>query len=373
MPRFARLAGTLLLAALAAGCAKKVTVDSAYQVPEGVPSSQLELVTYYDLPNNVLLLEDRGRIGKPDFVNDPVSVDSIVINPVTGQPSITPLQEFTPGTIHGLLMNRTSAEGMELFRSESNGGLRRVYTQPLHADRRFLDQLCETYTFTDDDPKRSSNTSYIARGLLDGIGGATSPLSNSSQPLTTLFTEITYTALRNGTLRSSGGVPPPAESTFMMQWTPVANTSRYWIHVFQYLPTLVGFQERVISGAPAPLVPQKTRDIFVASVPSNITTYKLGDPIATIYTYRTPHLKQEYYVRISAVDASGQLIGMTTGPTITQTSDLAKIQDARDYFTLFGTTANYIMFSRGAVRVSPGEVAGPTPDLATTAGRARSR
>src|SRR5262249_46979869 len=121
-------------------------------------------------------------------------------------------------------------------------------------------------------------------------------------------------------------------------------------------PTLIGFEERVFSGAPQIFAPLKSRDVFVASLPATggtVMTYKLGDPPARIYTFRTPHLHQEYYVRIAAVDAQGQLIGMTTGPTIQQTSDLLQIRASRDSFIIFGS-GTYQMFWRGAVWVSPG-------------------
>jgi hypothetical protein len=356
MPRLIGFAAVALLAALAAGCSKKLTVDSSFTMPEGTPTSNLLLITQFDYPNAVINVKDRGRVGVPDFVPDTTNADSIIINPDTGEPEIDQLQEFTPFTVRGSILNQTSAEGMQMFRSSSSGGVYQFLDFVVPAQKRWLDRLAETYVFEDPDAGRTNGARYFARGLIGGVAGNTSPLSNGSQPLNNTIAQITYTANRNGTITPISGPPPPAESTFFMQWTTIPGAATYWIDVFQYLPTLIGFDERVFSGAPQVLAPLKSRDVFVASLPATgaaFMTYKLGDPPAHIYTYRAPHLHQEYYVRIAAVDAQGQLIGMTTGPTIRQTSDLLLIQDTRDYFFIFGT-GTYQMFSRGAVIVIPG-------------------
>ena len=87
-------------------------------------------------------------------------------------------------------------------------------------------------------------------------------------------------------------------------------------------------------------------------------------------------MKQEYYVRISALAANGAMIGTTTGPTITRSSDLKQIflwqgELPQDYFSDFSspevasaTPPAYLLYSRGAVWVSPGA----DPTKATTGG-----
>jgi len=355
MPRLASLAAIALLATLAAGCAKKVTVDSSFTMPEGTPSPNLLLITQFDYPNAVINVKDRGRIGVPDFSNDPANADSIILDPDTGAPQIQYLQEFSPATVRGSILNQTSAEGIQMFRSSSSGGVYQFLDFTLNPQKRWLDRLAETYVFSDPDAGRGSGVRYYARGLIGGEAGSTSPLSNGSLPIPGNVAEIVYLANRNGTVTPPSGPPPAPESTFTMSWQTVPGATTYWIDVFQYLPTLIGFEERVFSGSPQVFAPYKSRDVFVASLASTggaSMTYKLGDPPAKIYTYRTPHLNQEYFVRIAGINAEGQLVGMTTGPTILQTGDLLKIQDVRDYFFLFGS-GTYQMFSRGAVFVSP--------------------
>ena len=356
MPRITTLAAALAVAAVLASCSKKSAVDPSYTMPEGTRSPRLQLITNFDLPNAVITVKDRGRIGVPDFVPDSTNADSIVLDPDTGAPQIRYVQQYTPSTIRGTIINQTSAEGMQMFRTTSSGGVYQFLDFPVPVQKRFLDKLAETYFFTDPDAGRLSGASYFARGLIGGIAGSSSPLSNPSQPLTNSIAEIVYTANRNGTVTPISGPPAPPESTFTMQWLTIPGASTYWISVFQYLTNLVDLNERIYTGQPQILSPIKSRDVFFGSLPASAAsfmTYKFGDPSATIYTYRTPHLGQVYYVRIAAVNAQGQLIGMTTGPTILQTSDLLRIQDSRDYFFIFGSGI-YDMFSRGAVFVSPG-------------------
>ena len=259
-----------------------------------------------------------------------------------------------------MVFNRSAAEGMEIFRTENNGAVRRIFDFAVQVERRWIDGLSEDYQFADLDPTRASNATYYTRGLIGGTAGASSPISNGSRPVAGSITDIRYLAERWGT--AAGGRREDAESLFVMAWAPVSGASRYWLHVFQYQTRPLNLTERILTGTPSPILTLGARDIFIATVPASITTYKMGDPGATIYTFRTPRLRAEYFVRISAVDANGQLIGMTVGPTITKTADLRQIPDIRDYFADFtdaevagASPPSYLLYSRGAVRVSPAE------------------
>lgn len=364
MPRHLSIGTALALAVLLSGCgSKKTLVNPAFTTPEGVSSSAMELITFYDMPSYKIRMLDRGQIGQVNLGTGP-NVDTLATYPFTDQFAITPIRNYSPGTVRGLVLNRTSAEGIEVFRTEPNGAVRRIFEFSVPVARRWLDGLTESYEFADSDPKRASNATYYVRGLLGGSAGAASPLSNGSRPATTTFTNITYLANRDGTLPvSGGGSPAPAESTFSMRWSAVPGTSRYMIQVFEYQSRALSLEQRVLTGTPAPILSGAARDIFIASVPGTVTEYKIGAPGATIYTYRTPRMRAEYFVRISALDANGQMIGMTTGPSITQPSDLRLISNSRDYFADFAdpevagaSPPAYLLYSRGAVRVSPGEI-----------------
>ena len=362
MPRNIRfLAIGLALASLALGCAtKKSVVDPSYTMPEGVASSELQLVTFFDAPNFKILMKDRGQLGRVDIGTDPNTIDSVMADLDTGAPRITPVQLYSPGTVRGMVFNNTAAEGMDIFRTEGNGAVRRIFDFAVPVDHRWIDGHSELYQFADLDPKRVANATYYSRGLIGGMAGASSPISNGSRPAPGTLTNIRYLAERFGT--AAGGTYQAAESTFVMAWSPVAGAARYWIHVFEYQSTPLSLRNRILTGAPSPVSTIGARDVFIASVPASITQYRMGAPGAKIYTFRTPRRLAEYYVRISALDVNGQMIGMTLGPQITSTSDLRQIPDIRDYFADFtdpevaGTSPpSYLLYSRGAVRVSPGE------------------
>ncbi len=374
MPRHLRIGAALALAgslALAlAGCAKKKSVvDPSFTIPEGVFSSELELITYLDQPNSKIRMFDRGSIGKPDLVVVP---DTTLFDAID---QITPVRANPAGSVRGLVLNRSAAEGVEIFRSEPNGSVRKIFEFALQPSRRWIDRRSEVYEFVDSDPKRPAGASYYARGLVGGVAGKNSPLSSASRPTLTSLTEIRYAAERWGT--ALGGSFTAAESTFYMAWSPVSGAQRYVIHVFEYQPRSFTLSQRILSGAPSPVLTTSARDIFLASLPASAgTAYRLGDPGATIYTYRTPRMRTDYYVRISAIDANGQMIGTTTGPNVVTNNDLNRIyvfgldKTARDHFmdlsspeVASASPPAYLLFSRGAVWVSPGINPNPTTAL----------
>ena len=365
MPRkLAALLGVLALVSTLAGCSKKFTTQASFVVPEGTPSSQIDLITWIDAPGEKVRMTDRPQIGHVDIGNDLATVDTIQADPVTHQLLITPIQAFSPGTIRGIVLNRTGAQGVEIYRTDPNGGVRKLFDFALQPTHRWLDHGTDVYEFEDSDPKRPANASYYARGLIGGMGGSTSPLSAPSRATTSTFLNIAYQAERWGTPLHHFFFE--ADSNFYMQWSAVPNTARYLIQVFQYQTKTLNLQQRILTGAPAPLLTFDTHDVFVATVPSGVTAYKIGDPGATIFTFGTLHLRGEYYVRISAIDVNNQMIATTTGVTISRTLDLTQLFqwpidhlpkdvyiDFSDPEVASATPPAYLVYGRGAYWVSP--------------------
>lgn len=373
--KFAATAAVLALAGvLAAGCSKKqLTTQASFTVPEGIYSSDLQLITYMDDASTKIRLTDRGQLAKVNFAPDSTA-DTIQADG-SGHLLITPYRSFTPGTVRALVLNRTGAQGLEVWRTESNGGARKIFDFALQPIKRYLTTGTDLYEFHDSDPTRSPNATYYVRGLIGGVAGANSPLSNASQPITSTLASIGYLAKRFGA-RSDVNDFHLADSNIVMQWTPVVGADRYLIQIFKYQARILSLEERVLSGVPSPILTGVTHDVFLGSVPGGITEYRLGDPGATVYFKEPLRMKQEYYVRISALAANGAMIGTTTGPTITRSSDLKQIflwqgELPQDYFSDFSspevasaTPPAYLLYSRGAVWVSPGA----DPTKATTGG-----
>jgi hypothetical protein len=200
--------------------------------------------------------------------------------------------------------------------------------------------------------------------VIGGIAGQSSPLSSPSVPNPAPLTSISYLAARYGTLAGVNYLL--ADSNITMQWTPVSGASRYLIQIFQYQTRVLTLEERILTGTPAPLLTTATHSNYIASVPSGTTTYTLRAPGATVYTFDPLRIRQEYWVRISAIDANNSMIGTTMGPDIRTTADLLRIplwsfdQTPRDYFVdmsaaevASATPPAYLIYSRGGIWVSP--------------------
>lgn len=362
MPRkLAAIAAVLALAGVFAGCSRKLTTDPSLRVPEGTRTSQLELYTYFDGTNDKIRIKDGGAIASVDF--GIFSLDSVQV--VNGQAQITSYRNLSPGVVHGVILNRTGSEELEVWRSDPNGGVRQLFDFTLKPVKRWMDRGTRVYEFYDTDASRSPNATYYVRGLVGGFGGASSPVSNPSTPSAAALTDIRYFAERYGT--PAGTTFIGADSNITMQWNPVPGADRYLIQIFQYGSQVLTLDQRILTGAPAPLLLQDAQDVIVAEVPGSASTQRrILDPGITFYTYHPLRMRTDYYIRISAMNSSGGMIAMTKGPTIRQTSDLSQVfiwhaHFPEDYFADFSadevtnaTPPAYLLYSRGAIWVSPG-------------------
>ncbi len=79
--------------------------------------------------------------------------------------------------------------------------------------------------------------------------------------------------------------------------------------------------ERQRAAQATPIFLDASRDFFVAYVPAPADSYKIGAPGATVLTRKTLLNNVEYNVRVSAVDAQGQMVGFLYGDTMTTLRD----------------------------------------------------
>lgn len=316
----------LALAALAlpmalAGCSKKITsVDASYTQVEGTPNPDARLIVWPDLPNTVWTWTDNGSPG--------ISLDDV-------PQSTEHVYRSGPGSYQAMILDGSDASGFEMFRRASNGGYEPMRDFVLTAPRKWLDSQWELYTITDGSPSGFTPATYLGRGLLAGTTTARSPLTNAASVSVSPDTVIHYL-----------GNLAPNDSLFTMDWTPVTGAAGYWIHVYQFRSD-ASAPEVISSGSPSPVWNGKVRDHFVGYVPAPTTVYKYGAPGALILTKKAPLRGQVYLVRITAVDANGEVVGYMAG-------DNGFIQGE----------GSWRIFPLGAKAVNPG--GHPSPALAAT-------
>ncbi|MBI1799838.1 MAG: hypothetical protein HYR73_09160 [Candidatus Eisenbacteria bacterium] len=311
-----------VIAAAAAGvdgCSKKLTVDPAYTMPEGVYSPDARLVVYPDQGN---LVEAKHPAPTP---TDPYyyATDSSFTVYAAG-----------PGVTLGTIVDGTAASSYQLLRRESGGGFAVLKDFSLIPVVKWLDSHWAAYTFQDASTPGFSPPTYMARGIVSGTVTATSPLSNAGLVSSGPIGHVVYT-----------GPGEPPDSLFTISWRAVPGAVGYWLQVFTFRGDLRTGSEKFPLGIPAPLVIGKVHDHFVGYVAAPKTSYKIGGPGAEIMTYKPMIMGPVYRVRVAAVDGNGSLLAVTPGPDT----------------VLAGTEA--LIYSLGAAAVHPKR---PPPSIPVT-------
>ena len=357
--RGARLrAGVLAAAALAllgtGACSDKITtVDATFTTPEGTASPQTGLVVWREIPNKLYIF-DRGEVD-PDC---PVATTHVLVDSAA---VATPL----PGQLHGAILDSTPASAYQVFRRESNGGYRELFDFAPIAARKWIDRAWEVFHFTDPDSVVPSRT-YRGRGVVGGTVTLTSPLTQEANKTVRAVEAIHYTG-KTG-FNACGFVDCAGlDSLFEMKWRPVTGAASYVIHVYQPSFSLTALEEQIASGMPAPLYIGKSVDILVAIMPAPNPSppeiiFKMPTPSAhpaeaRVMTVRQTRFGQEYLVRVSAVDANGQLIACTYG-TFSQ-----QLTDNLPGGVTVGSN-QFAVYYLGAVRVVPTRPCPPIPNRA---------
>jgi len=294
---------------LALSCSKRLTdpndLPDPSQFPEGQASTKAELVVYLDTPNRVLTFVDNGVPG-PDTTDRVIGTQDFY---TTG-----------PGAVQGMIFDSTSANQFEVYRREG-AGYRQFKDFAIKAAKVYLQSKWEAYKFADSKPVPPPTRHYLGRGIVSGVSGKLSPLTNTGRvSLSPVAGTLDFTA--------PTGVPPDfrfpkPDSLLYMEWEAVPGAVGYWVHVYQ-LTDQAG-DEIIRSGIPAPLYLAVTRDYFVgyfpeatAARPAGFPTrrsYRIGvDPLPAMgrmVTQRTLLNSQLYLVRVAAIGAAGELLAYT--------------------------------------------------------------
>jgi hypothetical protein len=326
-------AATIALAA----CSKKITTnDPKLTVPEGVFSAEAQLIVWRDAVNPIVAYQDQAPLGPTQnlctgvITPDPADPDS---GTLTVDVSGRPIQRYTPGTLVGVILDGTPSNDFQILRKESNGGYLRHQDFLAPRTLQWLQSEWEMYRFSDPAPSGYQPPTYTGRGLVGGVVQRTSPLTNEAHQTSGSIDNIQYL-----------GVSTPCDSLFKIKWSPVAEAVRYWIHVYQFRQAPA--EEQVLSGGPSPIYDGAERDILVAVAPPGVTEFRVNDNTTVRVLFRRGTLfGQSYLVRVSAVDAAGNLIGQTQG-------DLEKVENLRPYLGAHAE-GKYGLFRLGAGKVTP--------------------
>lgn len=267
-----------------AGCSKKVTsVDADYTELEGTPDPLAQLYIWPDVSTEVHYYDDLGTPG-------PSESDTLL--------GVERVYRSGPGVVRTMLLDGGLGSGFEYFRRSPNGAYAPMRDYVVTMPHKWLESHWELYELTDTHPSGYAPATYQARGQLEGVPTTTSPLSNAARLTTTTENTMVYTG---------NPFPARADTNFTMSWAPVAGAAGYWMHVMQFRSTATT-DEIIQSATPAPVWNGRVKDQFVGYVAAPTTSYKLGGPGALVLTYTPPISGQNYLVRITAVDAQGQVI-----------------------------------------------------------------
>ncbi len=291
----AALRSAFVLAALAAACLSATSCSKkSVLLPndglEGIPSGS-QLVVWRDTPSQDSVFADLGAAGpSPD--------DTLI--------SVHDIYYAGPGQVQGMIFDYTAADRFDVFRRES-GAFRPFKDFSITPSKRLPKGETDLFRFLDQPPTAGSED-YIGRGLVEGVGPASAPKTNVG---------VVGAGRVSGNLQYIGptGIRPdirPLDSLLTMEWNPVPAAAGYWVHVYQL--TDQGGEQIVLSGTPAPVYVDVVRDYLMAYLPAPTTSYHIGDPLppgGRIVTSRLLVNGLDYQVRISAVDANGQLIAYT--------------------------------------------------------------
>ena len=315
---FAALAIAFL--ALLPGCSKKMTsVDPSYTTPDGTLSPNSRLIVYPDLPNVRSYYLDLPPPGP-----DPGDPFDHALTYRVGAPT----------TVHGVILDGTAANGYQVLRRETNGGLRVLKDYVSSPLQRWLDSGWELYAFDDPDTTRGLPPTYEARGVVQGVVSRSSPISGLSTLADTTLADISISIVYG----DQGQIPPPPyiDSLFTVKWTAVPNAASYLFDVYQLRGDLRTEDEIALSGVPQPVYFGKTRDLYIALLPPTVTQYKLGDP-GLILTRAQTFYGQTYAVRVCALDSQGRMIGFSSG----------------DVRVGLGGDSGYSLYALGSIEVAP--------------------
>lgn len=280
----AALAAGWLAAAALSGCSKKLTAVDAGYVPEGTESAVSKLIAYPGLPSLVnATVRNEGRIR---------------VVPLTTQ-----LTDGAPRAASLLLLDGSASSEFALYRADDASGAAEALPFTLRPFTRWLDLGWDAFRIQLDQADPSGR--YRGLGLIDGVRTSRSPITNqSSADRTPTFFRM---FIRHGSPNGEGS--NFTDSLFTIAWEPVAGAAQYLLHVYQFRSDTRA-PDVLRLCRPGPMALGKTRDIYLTMLPGTLSSHRVGDPDGIVLTRRTTFMAQAYFVRMSALDSDGRLLGV---------------------------------------------------------------
>lgn len=288
--------GLLVAMVVFAGCAKKNRlVDPGFTMPMGTLSQDARLVIWYDAETVVSVYEDLAPIG-PSASDTLIGTESHRVG--------------VPGDIHGMIFDHTAATEFQVFRREANGGLYDYQDFTLRPTRRWLPNEWEEYHVEDPAPTSFSPSTYIARGLVNGVVSDQSPLTNMAELSSMTLPDIAVSAKD---IKTAG-----VDTVGTIDWADVPGAAGYWVQIYEFrsAPT----NAKILSGLPTPIYDEFTADDLVMFV-TGATDYTMGDTtradVEILFYRRLLAQSDPSYVqplvRVTAVDGTGRIIAYSRG------------------------------------------------------------
>jgi hypothetical protein len=277
-----------LTAALgAAGCAKKITTpDASRSSLEGVVNPDVRLIMWPPQQEPAFHLDQ--------------DVNGLFVDEV--QPLEFPYQN----ALHFLIMDRSSASRFEVYDRSANGSMSPVFDYSLPPDEKWLDTYWERYSFfSSPSADNPNNSAWLARGVVSGIVGQQSPLSN------TVPWRGTASYDTNPTLRFRSAREQADSSQVSITWTTDPNAVGYWMQVLAFDDVEeVTFADRAkFFSEGLPISARRSMLRYVPAASPQGETAAFNDPTAERITNKlTFFMHKSYIVRVFAVNAEGRVI-----------------------------------------------------------------
>jgi hypothetical protein len=272
-----------------ASCSKNLmSVDPSY-VPEGQVSPDARLIVWYDAPIQVSYYADVAPIGR--------SADDALRE-------IIEVRRDPLGTVTGRIFDRTLATRYQVLRREASGGFLPLRDALDRNVAQFNDTQWEIYSFKDFDPSTHA-PDYLGRGEVAGSITRNSPLTNTVRVGAGPIGDIQFTGGRDSALTAST----------VLRWNPVPGAAGYWMHIYQ--ARNFDLASDILNAAPSVIYDGPSPDLFLGFFRDTLG-YRLRDSLRTdveVITSQPVIPGQSYLIRVSAVNAKGQLIAYTYGDT----------------------------------------------------------